>query len=475
MKNPLIITALILVTLGARANAQCTNQFILTSTTDFSTGSTSTLSLVDKTPTINLQSIDPDAVLRPGFDGMVYVVNRGAGNVEVLDPCQDFSFVIEFSVGAPTNPHDIIMYWPDFAYVSRYNAQSVMKVNPRTGAQVGSVINLGTLADADQIPEMDQMFFADGSGSPVYLCVLLQCLDKNNGYIPTGKSNIAVIDPATDTVVDMDPGTGGVQGVPLIRQNPYSEVAYRVDGGVGIAYFSCVGYFGVLDAGVVAVELDDLASQRVIISESAAGGDILDVEIISDTKGFAIIATPAFVNELIAFNPTTGTKIGASMYAPGDYILNDCEPSPLGLLLTDRKPTDPGIRCFDMATNLQIPGGPVDVGLPPFDILVNDGSPTGAGDTPSAATHLGPNYPNPFNPSTSIPFTLARAGRVTLRVYDVSGRVVATLVDGVTAAGEHVTHWDGRDARGLRASSGVYLARLDVDGTIDTRKLVLLK
>ena len=100
--------------------------------------------------------------------------------------------------------------------------------------------------------------------------------------------------------------------------------------------------------------------------------------------------------------------------------------------------------------------------------------PTAIGDTPTVA-RLGQNYPNPFNPETSIPFSLARAGRVRLRVYEVDGRFVATLLDENRSAGEHVARWDGRDARGRASASGVYFARLEANGTHETRKIALLK
>jgi hypothetical protein len=221
--------------------------------------------------------------------------------------------------------------------------------------------------------------------------------------------------------------------------------------------------------------MGNVASQSIILTETAAGGDILDVEIISDTRGYAIIATPSFTTELIAFNPTTGAKIGSTLYAPGGYDLNDCEPDDLGgtLLLTDRKATSPGVRCYNLATGAA-QGGLINVGLPPFDILVNHGLPTGAGDVP-ALTGLGASYPNPFNPSTTVPFTLEGAGHVTLRVYDVSGRVLATLVDGVMPAGAHTRVWDGRNDAGAPVSSGMYFCELVADNVRQTRKMVLLK
>ncbi|HEU4928801.1 MAG TPA: FlgD immunoglobulin-like domain containing protein, partial [Candidatus Krumholzibacteria bacterium] len=89
---------------------------------------------------------------------------------------------------------------------------------------------------------------------------------------------------------------------------------------------------------------------------------------------------------------------------------------------------------------------------------------------------LGQNHPNPFNPSTTIPFTVAADdSRVRLFVLDASGRLVRTLYNGTKPAGSHTVTWDGRDERGGAASSGVYFYVLDVGGERRTRKMVLLK
>jgi pectin methylesterase-like acyl-CoA thioesterase len=80
------------------------------------------------------------------------------------------------------------------------------------------------------------------------------------------------------------------------------------------------------------------------------------------------------------------------------------------------------------------------------------------------------NYPNPFNPSTMISYDLPRSSTVSLRVYDLFGREVATLVDGARAAGRHQEIFDGR---GL--ASGVYFARLKTDAMSSTIKLLMMK
>jgi hypothetical protein len=103
------------------------------------------------------------------------------------------------------------------------------------------------------------------------------------------------------------------------------------------------------------------------------------------------------------------------------------------------------------------------------------GTPTGAPEGFSCVTWLGGAYPNPFNPLTRIEYALAEPGRVALRVYNLAGRRVATLVDGPVTAGEHIAVWDGRTEGGRRAASGVYFVRMEAPGYEATRTMVLLK
>jgi len=84
-------------------------------------------------------------------------------------------------------------------------------------------------------------------------------------------------------------------------------------------------------------------------------------------------------------------------------------------------------------------------------------------------------WPNPFNPSTSVSFSLAQAGRAQLAVYNVRGQRVRTLVDDPLPAGEHTAVWNGRDDAGRPCASGVYLLRLQTGATVQTSKVLLLK
>jgi len=84
-------------------------------------------------------------------------------------------------------------------------------------------------------------------------------------------------------------------------------------------------------------------------------------------------------------------------------------------------------------------------------------------------------YPNPFHPHATIQYTLPRTGRVRLSIFDVSGRLVRTMVDGIRGAGDQRVTWDGTDDRGSRVGSGVYLYRLQAGELSLTRKVELLK
>jgi hypothetical protein len=95
-----------------------------------------------------------------------------------------------------------------------------------------------------------------------------------------------------------------------------------------------------------------------------------------------------------------------------------------------------------------------------------------------AAAHamLHPATPNPFRTGTVFAYDLAQRARVTLRVYDVSGRLVRSLVSGAEQdAGRYTIDWDGRDDAGGAAAAGLYFARLDAGGRIDMRRLARMR
>ena len=100
---------------------------------------------------------------------------------------------------------------------------------------------------------------------------------------------------------------------------------------------------------------------------------------------------------------------------------------------------------------------------------------TGVHENHPLGFRLAPNFPNPFNPYTTITFTIPESGMVSLMVYDVSGRLVRTLVSRTLSAGTFSETWNGRDDYGRPVSSGVYVSRLTQGSHSAVSKMVLMK
>ncbi len=97
---------------------------------------------------------------------------------------------------------------------------------------------------------------------------------------------------------------------------------------------------------------------------------------------------------------------------------------------------------------------------------------TDEGDTArSSKSSLGQNYPNPFNPSTTIKYTISRDCHVTLKLYNICGQLVATIIDEYQLAGPHTAHFDGGD----RLSRGIYHYQLKAGDFVDSKRMVIFK
>jgi hypothetical protein len=115
------------------------------------------------------------------------------------------------------------------------------------------------------------------------------------------------------------------------------------------------------------------------------------------------------------------------------------------------------------------------------DFSGNEGKPalvnslSGVGGTPQSYVLSLSNYPNPFNPRTTVKYTVPSRGIVDIDVYDANGARVAKLFHGERNPGAYSIDWDGRTDDAAVAASGLYFARISHDGTARTKKMVLLK
>jgi hypothetical protein len=140
---------------------------------------------------------------------------------------------------------------------------------------------------------------------------------------------------------------------------------------------------------------------------------------------------------------------------------------PLGVVASD----------FDLdgRTDLAIASVPDSV----FVLYNFGGGITSVGERPTAQVRtdfrLEQNYPNPFNPITTILYALTKPGRVSLKVYNLLGQKIKTLVDAHRPGGNHTVTWDGRDDRGRQVGSGVYFYQLQTEESTSVKKMIFQK
>jgi hypothetical protein len=179
-----------------------------------------------------------------------------------------------------------------------------------------------------------------------------------------------------------------------------------------------------------------------------------DLALVFDAGATSLLAAPGVMSI------TDGN--GALAKTEGD--------GPLGIHFVNHDGTDYLIgNIFALGTRVQLP--PVWADDLPGVLQTTDGKPVvRPGETALSSIH-----PNPFNPMTTVEFSLSSSGRVRIAVYDVRGTLVKRLVDENMPAGDHRATWDGHDNTGRPASSGIYFVRMMAGAYQQTRKIVMLK
>ena len=124
------------------------------------------------------------------------------------------------------------------------------------------------------------------------------------------------------------------------------------------------------------------------------------------------------------------------------------------------------------------PAGTLSTVLPKISVLYLGGKPVElppSENIPAISNYLGYNYPNPFNPETTITYSLREASPVTIEIYNIKGQLVKTLVNDTKAAGTYTVVWNGMDNSNRSVSSGVYYYKMHAGKYSSTRKMILMK
>jgi M6 family metalloprotease-like protein len=164
-----------------------------------------------------------------------------------------------------------------------------------------------------------------------------------------------------------------------------------------------------------------------------------------------------------------------------DEVIIDAEPGEPGFQWYDDVETWSGIvytyraRGIDGADNAGAFSAPMVADCGPATTAIGEDGRAAPDAATAPRVELYPNTPNPFNPRTTIRFTLSEPGRVDLAVFDLAGRRVRTLAGRAYGAGTWAVAWDGTTDAGAPATSGVYVYRIEVDGRVEARKMMVLK
>jgi DNA-binding beta-propeller fold protein YncE len=329
-------------------------------TTDFETGLLATVGVRPPHRVAHPATpIHSDAVVRVAGD-RVYVVNRfGGDNLQVLDPAHGLATLLQCSTGPGSNPHDVAVLAPDKAYVTRYDAKDLWVVDPAAASCAGfrrGTVDLSPWADADGIPEMDQMALVGDR-----LFVSVERLDRTRRFAPAGRSLLVVLDTASDAVVGV---------VELSGANAFGDASglAREPGSGNLVVNEAGDIMRTGDGGLERVDPFTLTAEgHFFVTESQLGGNITDFVLVSPTKAYAIVIDDQLRNIVLAFDPSQGV-VTRRLLTRLQY-LPDIALAPDGILwVADDGLPAPGIRLFDPRDDRQLTRAAIDVGLPPFSI-----------------------------------------------------------------------------------------------------------
>lgn len=434
---------------------------IVMTLTDYATGNTAVYDTGNGTFSDNVLPHHHDAYAKTDGDYLYIIEAMGADNIIKYDPSEisEGKEIYQYSVGENANPHDIVFVGSK-AYVILYGSDKIWIVNPNAADEASfktGEIDISAWADTDGSPDAHLAFVYDGM---VY--VVLQMYDLTSWTY--GTPVLIKIDPATDTIVDMDSTTEGIQGVELIIKNPQKGTL------LGSALYLGGTTYGTSDEGVMVVDLNDPAGSQVkLISEETAGGNVGGVNVFSEDYGIVYVFDANWNVIPYSFNPQDGA-LGEALPVPdaggGVVMVND------SLYVGSRDYSGPGMYIVDPVSNTVV-GERFPTELPPYAIVyVESGDPTEVAESEEAPEEivLEAAYPNPFNPSTTVSFNLANANNVRIDVFNATGQKVHTLVNSFMSAGIHAVVWNA-----LGMSTGIYYINVSAGISSQTAKIMLIK
>jgi hypothetical protein len=298
---------------------------------------------------------DTDVVLALGPRGRLLALSRRRGTISVASQ-RDLRPRLRFVLGAGSQLEDLAVTSACTAYVSRRGATRLLRLDLCRGTTAESV-DLAAFADADGIPDLGAMTVDRGR--------LFVQVRRYNAEAPFGSAPpayLAVIDLATEQLVDCDPATPGTQAIRLAGTAP----KHRMQVGQGAErrrlFVSASG--GFFDAGgIEAIDLDRLASDGLLIREAdgMTGADLGPFVMTDAEHGFLVFSTDLILSShLKRFSLREGVEAGPERYVTVDYAVPSLvyDPRAAAVFLVDGAFGKAGLYAFDAATGAQLGNGP---------------------------------------------------------------------------------------------------------------------
>jgi len=318
----------------------------------YSAGNIGVYNISDSATYPDLMSISSDNDIRT-YNGSTYVLDRVKDNIIKISGSiiADSTVVYEKNIGASVDIQDVAFISSTKAYITQYSSAQLVIFDPSTGIKLAKRIDLSAFNShfpySATVPYMSRELYYNGN---VYVACQRLAIPTGSTYeTVSDTSEIAVINTVSDSVI---------KTIKLIYKNPQELSICN-----GKLYVASVGSWGVNDGGVECIDLATGTNLGSIINESAFGGDLASFIVISDTKGYAVVSSPSYTNDVITFNPqakTIGAKIAGIDNACSGHLAFDSTYIYIG----DRSNSNPGIVIIDPSTDTKA-GATKNIGLPP--------------------------------------------------------------------------------------------------------------
>jgi hypothetical protein len=250
--------------------------------------------------------IGPDSVARSA-GGRVYVVSRTAGTIAVV-AADTWTTLAVYSVGPGSEPLDIAVVNSARGYVSRAGATQLLRLDLLTG-ESEEVVDLGVFADADGVPDMGMMALHEGR---LFVQIRRINFDEPGWFAPP--AYLAVVDTASEQLIDVDPATPGLQAIELQGTPPKHKM--QIVPQTRQLFVSASGDF-FDDGGIEIVDLDTLQSVGMPVREydGNVGADLGSFVMVSPDRGYLVFSTDLVISShLVAFTVSGGVEPGPGLY-----------------------------------------------------------------------------------------------------------------------------------------------------------------